>query len=78
LDKKLKRPPLQIKQSKMNWRCGSNSRAPVLQVQSPSPKPRLTPPPQKKERKKKDGSFDSPKLAAGIPLEKYLFRNLLL
>jgi hypothetical protein len=39
MGKQSAKSPLQNNQSKMNWRCGWNSRAPALQAQSPEFKP---------------------------------------
>jgi hypothetical protein len=41
-------PHLQNNQSKMDWRPGSSSRVPALQVQCPEVKPQFAPPPRKK------------------------------
>jgi hypothetical protein len=43
-------PHQQNNQSKMDWRCGSSGRGPVLQVQSPELKPQSH---QKKKKKAK-------------------------
>jgi hypothetical protein len=47
-----KRPYLQNYHSKMNWKCGSSNRTPVLQVWNPKFKPQL----HKKKKEKKKGS----------------------
>jgi hypothetical protein len=44
----LKAPISKISRAKMDWRCGSSSTAPALQVQSPKFKP------QSHQKKKKD------------------------
>jgi hypothetical protein len=44
-----KRIHLQNNQSKMDWRCGSRSRVPVLQAQSTEFKPQSLPPPYTKK-----------------------------